>query len=167
MSRTKRLVVLWLAITGSAGAAEEQARERSSVPPRLATVLEVRQKEGELVLTSVTVRNVVEQRVRVEVVNGKAEEVAYTMMKPVYEERSEIIDLKRAWVFEGSGKELSKEEVLKRVAAEMAVAVSVDGKDISPTYLRALAKETLVIVSPQHAVPGAAGGGDALSPRKE
>jgi hypothetical protein len=89
-------------------------------------------------------------------------------MKPVYEERSEVINVKRAWVFEGSGKELSTDEVWKRVAAGVAVAVSVDGKDVGPAYLKALAKETLVIVSPQNTARGeGAGGGESPSPRKQ
>jgi hypothetical protein len=168
MSRTRLFIMLWLAIAGGANAAEGEARERAGVPPRLVTVLEVRQKEGELVLASVMVRNVVEQRIRVVEVNGKSEEVAYTVMKPVFEERSELIDLNRAWVFEGSGKELSKEEVWKRVAAGVAVALSGDGKDVTPVYMRALATETLVIVSPQSAKPAEEAGGERpFSPRKK
>jgi hypothetical protein len=172
MGRTQLLVVLFSAIAAAIGARTASAQEKPQsfrgVPPRFVTVLQIDQQAGEQELVNVTVRFVAEEVIRQVKQDGKVEEATETIHKPVYEEKMVgSIALDSADVFEAGGKKLSSDEVWKRVAVGAAVVVSADGKKVNPAYLRALAKDTLVFVSPQIALQAAgARGGALLFPRK-
>ena len=171
MERMKFLLVFLMAFTVVPAWAQEKPAARSSVPPRFVTVLQTNPRKGELELSNVTVRFVPETRTRAVERDGKVEEEERTTIATVYEESMVgTVVLESAQVFEAGGKKLSGEEVLKRVAVGTVVAVSADGKEVSPAYLGALAKDTLIFVSPQlamqaavkaHAAPGA-----LLKPRR-
>jgi membrane-associated protease RseP (regulator of RpoE activity) len=58
-------------------------------------------------------------------------------------------------VFDVDGQKLNDDEVWKRMAVGTVVAVSADAKKVDPTFLKTLAKDTLVVVSPIYAVNAA------------
>jgi len=155
MVRTKLLVVLSLAIAASTAAAQEKPKMLTSVSPRFVTVFEINQRQGVLDLVSVTVRFAA-KTVKMDVKkDGKLQTVTKTVYEPVYEKHIGRLALKSAEVFDAGGKKLSSEDVWKRVAVGATVLVSADGNKVDSVYLSALAKDTLVFVSPQYVLPTA------------
>jgi hypothetical protein len=75
-----------------------------------------------------------------------------TKLLPVYEEQVRDVPLDSAQFSEAGGKKLSSEDILKRVAVGTIVVISADGKPVDPAYLKTLAKDTLVVVSPVFAM---------------
>jgi hypothetical protein len=167
MRQPTLLVVVSLAIASGTAMAQEKPRTAPGVPPRFVIVSQINQQQGELVLTGVTMRFVAEQRVKQVERGGKIEEIVETIRRPVYESRTEIVALDSTDVYEAGGKKLDRESVWNRAAAGTAAVVSADGKKVDSAYLKALAKDTLVIVSPQVTIsPTVPDGGALLLPAK-
>jgi hypothetical protein len=160
MRRAKLLVVVSLAVASGTAMAQERARTVPGVPPRFVIVSDINQQQGELVLTGVTMLFVAEQRLKQVERDGKVEEIVETIRKPVFESRSETVALDSTDVYEADGKKLSLESVWKRAVVGTAAVVSADGKKVDPVYLKALAKDTLVFVTPQVTKQGAADDGE-------
>jgi hypothetical protein len=152
MRRTVVFVGLFLVVgAASARSDEKQAPVTPGVPPRLVTVLGINEEKGELELVDRTVRFVSEAQSANTNEGGNIE--VRSKLFPVYEEKIlGTAALESTEVAEAGGKTLGRDEVLKRVTAGSVVVVSMDGKQVAPRFLKLLAKETLVIVSPPLAV---------------
>jgi hypothetical protein len=163
MVRTKLLVVLSLVIAATMATAQEKPKTPTGLPPTFATVVVLDKPQAVIDLAEVTVRMVPEERVKLVTKDGKAEEVKYTVLRPVAEQHIRRLELKSAEVFDARGKKLGSEEVWKRLAVGATVLVSADGQSVDPAYLGVLAQDALVFVSPQYA---ARLGGSAPPPPK-
>jgi hypothetical protein len=135
MKRVTLLVAVCLGVAPSLGVADEKPGISSGVPPFLVTVGSINRQKGEIGLRNRTVRFVWEP-------NRRA----------VYEEHGWTLTLASTQVFDVKGKKLTSEELWKRIAAGAVVAVSADGKEVDPGFLKAFAKDTLVFVSAEYAV---------------
>jgi hypothetical protein len=148
MGQLKLFAIVCMATVASTAAAQEQPRKSPGIAPRFVRILQIDRDQSELILSTVTMRFVAEQRTRSVERGGKTEDEVYTVRTPVYEERAESISLHVAQIFDGRGKELTAEEIWKRAEIGAAAVVSADGRKVDPVYLKALAKDTLVIVVP-------------------
>jgi hypothetical protein len=148
MQRFKLLVAVCLVIASGTAIAQEGPETMPGVPPNFVIVSDINQQQGELVLTGVMTLFVAEQRLRQVETNGRVEEIVETIRKPAFESRTEKVALDTTDVYEAGGKKLDRETVLKRAAVGTVAVASADGKKVDAVYLKAIAKDTLVIVSP-------------------
>jgi len=148
MLRTKLLVVIALSVIVSTTTAEEKPAPSSGVPPLFRKVFQIDEQPARLTLTNRTVHFVSEKVAREVKRDGNADTETQTILKRVYEERVSDVPLDSAQVSEAGGKQLSREDILKRVAVGKIVVISADGMPVDPAYLKTLAKDTLVVVSP-------------------
>jgi hypothetical protein len=123
-----------------------------AAPPRLTTVAAFDEQEGELTIASIAVRFVWESIPGETGSDGDAGPSQGVCRRPVFETRGWTMALDAATFFDASGAKLTTDEIADRIKVGSVVAVSVDGNAVDPAYLAALAKETLVIVSPEYAV---------------
>jgi hypothetical protein len=129
------LIAVYCGIAPALFEAIEAPRMPAGVPPHLVTVGSIDLQKGEIGLQNRTVRFVWEP-------NRKA----------VYEERGWTLTVESAEAFDANGKKLKREELWKRIAVGAVVALSADAQEVDPAFLEALAKDTLVFVSAEHAV---------------
>lgn len=113
----------------------EAAKAQLAVPPRLVTVGRIDQQNGKIDLRDLTVRFIWDP-------NRKA----------IYEDHGWTLSLESAEVFDVENKKLTNDELWKRVAVGAVVAISADAKKVDRAFLKALAKDTIVFVSPEYAV---------------
>ena len=149
MVRTKFAFVLWLGFSVTATAQQEEM-ESKRPPPEFVTVVAMDEEQAVLNLEYTVTIGLKKVRLQSDyVVNGEARTVEIIVPKPIQKRRILKLKLKYAEVFDGRGKKLKTEEIWKRLAVGACVVIPVDGKAVDPVYLRVLAKDTLVIVSPQ------------------
>jgi len=110
---------------------------QAAIGPRLATVARVDQEKGEIELREVMSR----------VVWNPQRKVVYEHFGLTLSTAMEAFE-----VFDVDGQKLTDDEVWKRMAVGTVVAVSADAKKVDPMFLKTLAKDTLVVVSPMYAV---------------
>ena len=147
MQRLNLLVAVSLAIASGAAIAQEKPGSAPSIPPTFVIISEINLQQGELVLAGIKTLFVSEQRLKKVEKNGSVEEVVETVRKPAFESRTEKVVLDTTDVYEAGGKKLDRESVLERAAVGTVAVASADGKKVDAVYLKALAKDTLVIVS--------------------
>ncbi len=138
MERIAMFSFVLLGIAAGIAQADEKPKAAAvwvPVPPRLVTVGRVDQQKGEIDLRNLTVRFVWEP-------NRKA----------IYEDHGWTLSLASAEVFDVENKKLTNDELWKRIAVGAVVAISADAKKVDRAFLKALAKDTLVFVSPEYAV---------------
>jgi hypothetical protein len=164
MLRTNVLVVLTLGVAATTAAAQEMPKIPAGLPPTFATVVAMDKAKAVLDLGDTTIRMVPEEKIKRVEHDGRVEEVKYTVYKPIGEQHVRKLDLKSAEVFDARGKKLGNEVVLTRLTVGATVLVSADGKAVDSAYLRVVAPDTLVFVSPQYAMR--IGGSAPLSPKK-
>jgi hypothetical protein len=152
MLRTKLLAVLSLLLIASITTADEKRATSPGVPPLFRKVFGIDQQPARLILVNRTVRFMPEEVTRKGNRDGNADTTTQTKLLPVYEEQVGEVPLDSAQVSEAGGKQLSREDILKRVAVGTIVVISADGKPVDPAYLKTLANDTLVIVSPAFAM---------------
>jgi RNA polymerase sigma factor (sigma-70 family) len=70
----------------------------------------------------------------------------------------ELDKLKDLTITTTEGKEVSKEDALKKLAKGGVVVISADGKKVSPAYLKVFKDDVLVLTSPDLVLRGAVGG---------
>jgi hypothetical protein len=133
------LLLLVIAFRGARADDAPQAA-KMAMGPRLATVARVDQENGEIVLREVMSR----------VVWNPQRTVVYEQRGFTLSPAMEAFD-----VFDVNGHKLTDDEVWKRIAVGTVVAVSADAKKVDPMFLKTLAKDTLVVVSPMYAVNAA------------
>jgi hypothetical protein len=75
--------------------------------------------------------------------------------------QAELVDLDKLrdlTITTTEGKEVSKEDALKKLAKGGVVVISTDGKKVSPAYLKVFKDDVLVLMSPDLLLRGAVGG---------
>jgi hypothetical protein len=120
----------------SAQAADAPQAEKAAIGPRLVAVARVDQQNGEIELREVMSR----------VVWNPQRTVVYEQRGFTLSPAMEAFD-----VFDVNGHKLTDDEVWKRIAVGTVVAVSADAKTVDAMFLKVLAKDTLVVVSPMYA----------------
>ncbi len=146
MRATALLVVLFMVIIVSTAKADERPTLSPGVPPWFATVGQLNLDKGNIVLDRTTVQFVTEEVTRNVMLNGKVEPIKQKITKPVYEQTCKIISLESAKFAEAGGKKINAADIAKRLDVGTVVVVSTDGKEIDSAYLKALAKDAIVIV---------------------
>ena len=137
---------LYVGLQCASAIAQQAPADQPAVPPRFVTVAAIDRQKGEVTLAYHTVQIILESK------GGQV------VPKPVHETRSHLLSLDAAEIYNASGEKLTAEDVWKRLAVRKAIVVSGDGKKVDEIYLNALAKETLVVVSPQLTAIGTAPG---------
>jgi len=133
------LLLLVIAFRGARADDAPQAA-KMAMGPRLATVARVDQENGEIELREVMSR----------VVWNPQRTVVYEQRGFTLSPAMEAFD-----VFDVNGHKLTDDEVWKRIAVGTVVAVSADAKTVDAMFLKVLAKDTLVVVSPMYAANAA------------
>ena len=158
MVRTNVWAVLALGIAATTAAAQEKTKISKGPPPEIVTVVAMDEEQGVLDLEyvgvvemeKVRVKNTYTNRVKHEdTVRDEVRTLEAIIDKPIYKPRVLKLKLKFTEVFDPSGRKLDGEVVWKRLAVGATVVIPVDGMPVDSDYLRALAKDTLVLVSPQ------------------
>lgn len=155
MRPTTLLVVLMLATIVSTAKAEEKLLLSPGVPPWFATVGKVDLKTKTLVLHIRTVHFVTEEVIKNAVIDGKTTGVQQKIVRPVYETRTREVPLESATIKEAAGKWIKPADLAKRLDVGTAVVVSADSQVIDSTYLKALAKDAIIIVDGSSVQPTA------------
>jgi len=135
-----------------AQAAHAQVKLPFSPPPRLAVASGVDPKTDSLECAYHTVRFIWEIQTLTEKRDGVDVRTAMPVRRNIFESRVVSIPLDKARVFDAAGQELSKAEVILRLTPDSVIALSADGNPVDPLYLKALAKDTLVVASIDYAV---------------
>jgi len=149
-----------------AQAAHAQVKLPFSPPPRLAVASGVDPKTDSLECAYHTVRFIWEIQTLTEKRDGVDVRTAMPVRRNIFESRVVSIPLDKARVFDAAGQELSKAEVILRLTPDSVIALSADGNPVDPLYLKALAKDTLVVASIDYAVNNvdASGASPAIYP---
>ena len=140
-------LTLGIAVTATA---QERAKPPKRPPPEFVTVAAMDKAQAVLDLEYTVDVGVQHMRYQSHYeVNGEARTVEIITPKPIQKQRILKLKLKYAEVFDGRGMKLETEEAWKRLAVGASVVIPVDGEVVDSVYLRVLAKDALVIVSPQ------------------
>lgn len=141
MPRNALFAFVLLAIAfRSARADDAPQAAKAAIGPRLVAVARVDQQNGEIELREVMSR----------VVWNPQRTVVYEQRGFTLSPAMEAFD-----VFDVNGHKLTDDEVWKRIAVGTVVAVSADAKTVDAMFLKVLAKDTLVVVSPMYAANAA------------
>ena len=154
MRSTSILAVSGLVVlVGGAVAPDQAPRAFPGPPPRFVTVGGVDLQTGRLRFINTAVGFVLEPNPAAEKIQlGEGKTAIKSVYRPVYESRGEELEIDSAVVSEAGGEELTREEVLKRAVIGTPMVVSADGRSIDPTFMKAIAKGTLVVVSPRMSI---------------
>ena len=149
MLRVNLLVFLMLGVVGSA-VAQEEAKKPKAPPPEFVTVAAMDKSKALLDLEYTVDVGVQYMRIQSEYeVDGTTRTAEIVSPKPILKRRVLKLKLKHAEVSDARGNKLETKEVWERLAVGDTVVIPVDDQPVDAAYLRVLANDTLVIVSPQ------------------
>ena len=139
--------VLALILSSSALLADDKPREKEiGLPPCFAVVTELDKKAGEVTLQEQMMRlEPVEVEQEVEK-DGKKVKEKVTIAKTVIVTQLFKIALKHHQGYDGEGKKIAADDLLKRLAVSGVVLLASDFKEIDPAYLKLLRKDALIFV---------------------
>jgi hypothetical protein len=115
-------------------------------PPAFKMVTNVDQKKGQVIILETVHKAVPVLVERIVVVNGKEERVTETRNEMVSEQRMIAIDMSNSRVITPDGKQLTLDDVWKKMKAKSVIVMSANGDTPAAVYLRALNPETLIVI---------------------
>lgn len=150
MLHTQVMLVLTLGIATTA-ATQEEADAPKGPPPEFVTVVAIDKEQAvlELEYTYEAGLQYVTLESKYKGADGSDRTLKVMTPKPVLKQRVLKLKLEYADAFDPSGRKLNIEDVWNRLTVGATVLIPVDGQMVDSAYLRTLAKETLVFVSPQ------------------
>jgi hypothetical protein len=135
---------------------DENATPSPGLPPWFMTVGKVNLETKTLVLHIRTLHVVANDVPNGETIAGKT--ITERVNHRIYETRTSTVSLESATFTDAGGTKIDSADLAKRLEVGTAVVVSADGKEIDPAYLKALAKDTVVIIDCRSAQPTAKSG---------
>jgi hypothetical protein len=138
---------LSMVFAAGVGGADDKPKEKEiGLPPRFTVVTELDRKAGEVTLQEQVMRLEpveVEQEV---VKDGEKVKEKVTIVKRVIVTQLFKIALKYHQAFDGEGKKVATDDLLKRLEVNGVVLLASDFKEIDAAYLKLLRKDALIFV---------------------
>jgi hypothetical protein len=148
MIRIYLVAGLFWAVSAALGAPEEKPKLPKEPPPRLATVIQV--KEDVVVYRDFQVFPAIPKKLEPGQIKDKDTELipADPFSLPPAPGFAVDFSLKEGEILDGEGKKLDIQTAKKRIAVGDTVLVADAGRKIDPAYLRVIKKEAVILVHP-------------------